>query len=71
MGWILLPVGVISPGDKRPGTECGRRRALSCNTPKERLGGLPGLELLKKQTKKDQVKNVHILQIQLLTTFAS
>lgn len=42
---------MISPGDKRPGTAWGRSRALSCNTPKERLGGLPGLELLENKDK--------------------
>lgn len=44
-----------------PGTAWGRRRELSCNTPRERLGGLPGLELLENKDK---------TQIPLLDTFA-
>lgn len=44
--WVLLPVGEISPGDKRPGTPWGSSRAFSwIATPRERLGGLPGREL--------------------------
>lgn len=69
IGWILLPVGVISPGDKRPGTEWGKRWALSCNTPGERLGGLPGLELLGNRQTNIKLKMYSFLEISSLVTF--